>query len=834
MFSSIVVRSSIVGLLVGSFTATVGAVAILASTPQPATAVTASEVTVAAKDYDLDYANSPMPDLSVTFGQTRDLVKQGVTISWEGATYPSLPPAGIEGGRNYLQVFQCWGEDPQRPGHPDRETCQYGATLGAAATRDGSVTTEYVHPNDLPFSLPQQGITRPPYASIPFRAVTGETLSSVNIGANGSPVRTDDDVNTNQFFTRFTTNEVSWVGTGSSGENSINFEIQTVSEAPGLGCGTARREGAVVQSVQDCWLVVLPRGTADNGESSIIRSGLFWDSWQHHIAVKIEFRPVGVRCEIGAAEKAIAGSELMTQAIASWQPQLCLQENGAAFVINTGSDADAAFKAAKTTSNPLAMTSRPLADTASDPNVYAPIGVAGAAIAFNIDRSVNPFNELPPGVLGRDATPFTEMKLTPRLVAKLLTASYIRSLPSGADLSYMGYKGVDDPGDNALNLTNDPDFLQWNDPEWRYQLINGTAVADALMPTGRSDLAWAIWSYVVADAKAREFLDGVPDEWGMRVNPWYSTNPSVNPTGVGKVYPRDDFPKSDPVERPSTLLSDPVGGVGALNLVAFRPYTTDFETGAYYTLRSDGLVVGPWQGGVSQRWGKETRNAIGTRKVIALTTTGSAAKYSTVTASLLNPAGQFVAPSVASLSAAVTAMTLTENSAVVGLDLGSAAAKSATTGYPLTMPVYAAINPLMDDAPLRAVYADFIRFAAQSGQTPGPELGQLPDGYAPIPPSWAVQAMNAASVIQAGIKPAAPVNLGSLAPGSYGQAASNPVVQNTTVDGTGDPAILVSETTDADPTIGALAGIVPLSLLTGVASGCAVPVFTRARKRLNL
>jgi hypothetical protein len=739
---------------------------------------------------------------------------------------------GIEGGRNYLQVFQCWGEDPLNPGRPDRETCQYGATLGAAATRDGDVTTENVHPNDRLFAVPQRGITFPPYASIPFRAEDGTVVSSVNV-VNGTPVRSDVDVNTNQFFTQFTTNEVSWVGTGATGENSINFEIQTVSEAPGLGCGKARREGSVVVSVQDCWLVVLPRGTADNGETSIIRSGLFWDSWQHHIAVKIQFRPVGVRCQIGTAEKPIAGSELMTQAIASWQPQLCLQENGAAFVINTGSDEDAAFKASKTTSNPLALTSRPLADTATDPNVYAPIGVSGAAIVFNIDRNVIPFGEVPSGVREREATPFTEMKLTPRLVAKLLTASYIRSLPAGADLSYMGYQGVDDPGENALNLTKDPDFLQWNDPEWAYQLINGPAVADALMPTGRSDLAWTLWSYVMADAEARQFLNGVPDEWGMRVNPWYSTNPSFNPTGVGKVYPRDDFPKSDPVKIESTLISDPINGIGELNLVTYRPYTTDFETGAYYALRSDGLVVGSWQGGLSQRWGKSPRNVIGSRKVIALTTTGSAAKFSTVTASLLNPAGQFVAPSVASLSAAVTAMTPTENSAVVGLDLGSSAAKSATTAYPLTMPVYAAINPLMDDAPLRAVYADFIRFAAQSGQTPGNELGQLPSGYSPIPPSWVVQAMNAASVIQAGIRPAVPVNLGSLSPGNYSQVSAPAVDQNATVDGTGDPAILVSETTDADPSIGALAGIVPLSLLTGIASGCAVPIFTRARKRLE-
>ena len=41
----------------------------------------------------------------------------------------------------------------------------------------------------------------------------------------------------------------------------------------------------------------------------------------------------------------------------------------------------------------------------------------------------------------------TDLKLTPRLVAKLLTASYIDSLPSGADKSHIGYKNFADPGD---------------------------------------------------------------------------------------------------------------------------------------------------------------------------------------------------------------------------------------------------------------------------------------------------------------------------------------------------------------------------------------------------
>ena len=832
MLSNIVLRSSIVGLVVGSLTAMVGAAAIVASTPQPATAATASTVTVTAEQYDLDYENAPMPNLSVTFEQTADLVKQGIEISWEGATFPSAAPQGVDGGRNFLQIFQCWGEDPENPGHPDRETCQYGGLLGSAATRDGNVLDENVAPEDQKYTSLGTGIVNPTYTAIPFRAVTGEVITAIQTGVNGIPRKIDVDVNTNQFFTQFTTNEVKWVGTGASGSSSTRFETQTVMEAPGLGCGTPRYEGTVLTSTQECWLVVLPRGTADNGESAILKSGLFWDSWKHHIAVKLDFKPVGVRCEIGAAEKQIAGSELMTQAIASWQPRLCLQENGAAFVVNSGSEEDAAYKASLTTSNPLAMTSRPYETNALDTNLYAPISVSAVSVVFNIDHRSRPVAGIPADVVARNFSPFTQLKLTPRLLAKLLTSSYIYSLPFGANLSHVGFLSFDNKGNNAFNLTSDPDFLAINDDEWAYQDINSPSVADALVPTGRSDLAWAMWSYIVADADARAFLNGEPDPWGMRVNPWYSTNPAINPTGVGKDYPRDDFPKADPVERESTLLTDPDNGTGPVNLVSYRPYTHDFETGAYYALRGDGLILGEWQRTATPpKWGKQSRSLLGSQKVIAISTAGAASKYQTFEASLLNPAGNFVAPSAASMTAATAAMSPTKNTAVLGFDFGSASAKVAENAYPLTMPVYAAINPLMDDAPLRAIYASFIRYAVQSGQTPGTDIGNLPAGYAPIPATWVTQAMNTASAIQAGIKPTTPVSLGSIPPGNYSQP-STVTAQDTTVEGSGDKAILVSEATAADPNIGALAGVVPLSLLTGIASGCAVPLFIRTRKRL--
>jgi hypothetical protein len=249
-------------------------------------------------------------------------------------------------------------------------------------------------------------------------------------------------------------------------------------------------------------------------------------------------------------------------------------------------------------------------------------------------------------------------------------------------------------------------------------------------------------------------------------------------------------------------------------------------------LRSDGLVLGGWQRDtIPAKWGKASRDLIGSRKVIAISTAGSAAKFETISASLLNSAGNFVAPTSETMSAAALAMTPSENSAVVEFDHESTQAKSATSAYPLTMPVYAALNPLMSDVSLRATYASLIRYAVQSGQVPGSDLGNLPRGYAPIPATWVTQAMNAASAIQAGIKPTAPVNLGSIPPRTYVPIASQPSL-NDVIQGSGDIASLTSGSTVADPNIGALSGVVPLSLLTGLASAFAVPIFTRARKRI--
>jgi len=842
----------IVGLLAG-----VGVAALSSLAATPAVADSSSAVTVKAADYELDPAGSPMPDLAVTVSKTSDLVSEGILVSWTGGKR-SVRPQGNVGGENFLQIAQCWGDDPQNPGHPDRTTCQYGAFPNAG--RDAYVEANVepnpdepdtglapnIAPEDEQYTSAGSGFANPPYTAIPFRAVSGETVASVVKNDKGELVHdTTVDVNKNQFFTEYTSNEVKWAGSDDTGTGSVKFEMQTSMQSPGLGCGQPVIVAGQDTTGQSCWLVIIPRGTGDSGVTQILRPGLFWDAWQHHVAVKLDFKPVGIRCEIGSAEAQLGGSELIAGAIASWQPNLCTGATGSAFVLSTGNEADVLAKASGTVPSPLALTSLPSTTTSADPLQYAPVGISGVTVSFAIDRRVKPVGGIDQAYKDRETQAFTSLNLTPRLIAKLLTASYISALPPGADLTHINYVDFEHPGHNARNITTDPDFLAINDPEWAAQDLNSVSLADSLSPSGRSDLATQLWRYVMADADAVAFLGGTADTWGMIVNPWYSTDAQINPTGTAFAVPRDNFPKADPVERAATTGTN---GVGPVNLVTWRPYTSDFENGAYLTLRGDGQQLGGWDSASTPpKYVKTSRALVGEQGVIGLSTAASAARYQNVTASLLNPAGAYVAPAADSMLAAAAAMTPTaQQSKVLEFDPGSSATRGAPTAYPLTMPVYAALNPLQTDATLRAKFANLIRYAAAKGQVPGTELGQLPAGYAPMPQSWIDQALIAAAAIEQGISPnakptatRAPAAVVAPAPPprSLTAAGSTPAVaapvvaaSDPTATGTAAGPLLGGATPD-DPEVGPAAMAVPVGLLSGLAAAGAVPLISRIRRK---
>ncbi|TFB94614.1 hypothetical protein [Cryobacterium sp. HLT2-28] len=833
----------VVGLFVGVGVALLGSLA-----PQAAVADSSSAVTVTAAAQDSDVASAPFPALSVTVSKTADLTSEGILVSWTGGK-KSTAPQGSVGGANFLQIAQCWGDDPLHPGHPDRTTCQYGAFANAGREADVHENTEENPKNiaqqDAQYTSPRTGIFTGPYTAIPFRAVSGEMVAPVHEKDGVLVHDTTVDLVNNQFFTQFTSNEIKWAGSDDSGAGSVKFEAQTSMQSPGLGCGAPVIVTGQPTTGQSCWLVVIPRGTGDSGVGQILRPGLFWDAWQHNVAVKLDFKPVGIRCEIGSAESRLSGSELIAGAISSWQPNLCGGSAGSAFVLGTGNEADVLAVAAKTTPSPLALTSRPLATTQRDPLQYAPVGISGLAISFSIDRRVKPVDGVPRAYQDAETQAFTTLKLTPRLVAKLLTASYVSALPPGADLTHIGYKSFSDPGPNARNISGDKDFLEANDREWAYQDLNSISIADALAPSGRSDIATQLWRYVMADADAVAFLNGTPDPWGMRVNPYYSTNAAINPTGIGLMLPRDTFPKADPVEKAATTGGN---GVGAVNLVTWRPFTSDFENGAYLTLRGDGQLLGGWDSTATPpKYLKTARSLVGQQGVIGLTTTASAARYQNVTASLRNSAGTFVAPSSASMLAAAAAMTPTAAQAkVLEFDPKSTAALAATTAYPLTMPVYAALNPLQTDASNRAKYAALITYGVTAGQVQGTSLGQLPAGYAPLPKSWVDQALLAAAAIRDGVSPIAatvptvPLAVSPSTPTTAGVRSAAAAVADaaaTAVADAADPVAsgaaagaLVGKPTPADPA-SPVAAAVPAGLLSGLLAAGAFPLFSRIRRR---
>lgn len=782
---------------------------------------TGSATTLRAVDYDQDAADAPFPDLSVTVSQTKDLLQQGIKVNWTGAKQ-STPPNQQTGGENFLQIAQCWGDEPGSDGtRPDRTTCQYGGFNLPGDTRSSNrASGAVIADEDASYTAKGAGWWQPTMTAIPFVSATGKTLATVLDGK-----RLDDpaDLASNEFYTGYTTNEVSWAGSGADGSGSVSFELQTAQQSPGLGCGNPVTGADGRLSGRACWLVVIPRGGSDVDDANLTQSGLLWQNWKHHVAFRLDFRPVGLHCKIGAVERQLSGSELVSTAMGQWQPKLCNRKGGAIYSLITGPESDAASAANGTEAAPMAVTTRPLTG-GTDNLAYAPIALTGLSIAFAVDEQPSADGSVPDEVIARQRQAFTTLKLNARLVAKLLTASYTDAIPNSANKSHLS---------GVRNLTKDPEFLSINDKEWAYMSIVGVGVSDALETLGRSDAASTLWSYVLSDPNGADFLNGVPDRWGMHVNPYYSSNERVNPTGTGLSYPRDDFPKADPSEYKGSARYN---YADVVNLVTWRPFTSSLEAGAYLVLRGDPQSLGVWDDtAVPPKYTRGDRGLVGLQAVLGVTDTGAAAKYQVAQASLLNAAGEYVAPTRSSLKAAAAVMTADSAQAqVLRLDSESSAVQKAKAAYPLTVPVYAAVNPAMNDAALRSDYADFITFAVTDGQQPGTADGQLPDGFVPLPDAWKKAALAAATKIRAGVQSSPTASPSSSPTATVAQPAvpsAPPASPSTTPTPSPTPSVVTPPPTPADPDLGPMTVVVPVTAGVGLVSAAAAPLLPLMRRR---
>lgn len=685
-------------------------IAILLASPLAAAAVrdavpSSSVVTVSGAG---EFAN-----LKVTVGQTKNLINQVVTVSWTGGA-PTLP-APNQFGVNFLQIMQCWGDDPAGP---DRTQCQYGGfqILGNTGffVPSRAVTTNVVDPKET-LALPPGGSGT---AYVPFWAV-GRARPTFASEKNG-----------NDFFDSQVTNEIPLGSTRVDGTGEEFFEVETVRQAAGLGCGDPVVTADGTTKGRSCWLVIVPRGTTEvdgstrtgNGTDVLDSSPLSQSNWDNRLVVPLDFQPVGQACPIGAPERRIIGHELPADAITSWQPALCAG-GGALFSYSQLPDDVTRDQVLAGSSPGLAMMTNPIppgAAPADRPLVYAPVALSGLTVAFNIEQQPN--SNAPPGDKNRAGQRFLSMKLTPRLVAKLLSQSYRKAVQVAPDVMKH----------NPLGLTVDPEFVALN-PEYQGLTDPNQPPPDALVQLDGSDVTSLLWSWVQADPDASAFLRGVPDENGM----------VVNPANRGLSLPTSTFPRND---QSCQNTVDFITGITLSTCTSdTHPFTKDMHDAGASASRGDSQARIPILTGDVVLPTKVPRQPAGSRALLAVVDAATAARYDLPIAALRNAKGEFVTPDTASLLAGEKAM---KPSAVPGVLVSDPTAAD-PAAYPLTALSYAVTSPSTLDAAAGKDYAAFLRYAAGPGQQPGLDPGLLPLGLVPLPDALKAETAAAALTVEA-------------------------------------------------------------------------------------
>ena len=840
--------------------------------------------------------------LTIHVNQTRNLVNQAVSLSWTGgAPTFSDPTTGAfksDFNGNYLQIFECWG-DPQTVNPPNTADpgplptqCEFG---GESSTPTSSypiseIGQEYsrvlsepswstyaglqnqtIPGTDNVKTWTDSGTNGSGYVVEPFVGVDGTVINQqVNYNYLNNVFK-PQPYGVNPDFGFGTTNEVDFARTYSDGTGQQLFQMDTGLEASGLGCGQDIQPVAGGTKTPQCWLVVVPRSTPAQenpagltGVQSVVTSPLSAEAWANRIAIPLEFNNVGSNCADSGNAEQLTGDEMASLAFSNWQTALCQLPGGTPYQYIQSNDALSRQNLTDPSygSTGLSVFSDPIdasQTTSTNPPVYAPFTLSGVVVAFNIQRSPALESD---GSLNPDEVPLAgsqveHLYLTPRLVAKLLTESYQAQLENVTNDTQSGYSWA---LRNPTSLLTDPDFLQYNK---EFSLLSTQQKIDAgtlLVEEGSSDAATALWKWVLSDKAARLWLSGTPDQWGMTVNPYYSTNADYNPSGSAFGTPTpNNFGKSDPycyTDPTAVVYGPPQEPARPLCILDWSPYALSMKTAALAAgTANDGAktTLDPTQT-ANTAWVANGPQKSGNAFVMTVTDSASAAQYGLQTASLSrsnddgsNPT--FVAPTTSSILAGEQAMV---PSAAKGV-LQDNPSTTAANAYPLPMLTYATTTPETLSTGDRQKYAALIQYAAGPGQNDGVQAdstsggdqpGDLPPGYVPLPAALRSQALAAAATVlnppaePATTTPATPATSTGLTPTEPSDDSSvlaspdeltSPVTSTsatTEPTKTLPPVALATLHTHGIP-IGVLRWMLPIVLLIGLLAGAAALLIGR-------
>lgn len=526
------------------------------TSPQPQAIITSSAATQNWLDTTRDSTDpnyAAFQNLSVTVGQTTDLTYQGLTINWSGGGATSAS----EFAHDYLQIMQCWDDGS---GTAKPQNCQWGAPATSFASVMGLNAGNRSLSENEDSAQAYSGIFQIPAPArnpnlrafqVPFTSVGGASTFDVNT-----------------FFSSTSSNEVSGATTSADGTGTVLFEVQTSLEAPHLGCG-ARNE--TTGEIRDCWLVVVPRGQYSTDgtsytthENSRLRtSPLSASNWADRFEFHLDFASVSSGCPIGASEERTVGNEMISEAFTSWQGALCASNRVFGFSQVGDDEARTQISSSISGASRIGFVNGPVSSESTTKVSYAPVAQSALVIAYNIDYNLAGNSTR----IAQNGRPVTNLKLSPRLVAKLLTQSYKNDVPNGNNQSYLAT--------NPRSLRHDPEFLELN-PEFK-DFLNSSEPDGMLLPLGNSDAFAQVWNWLKADTDARAFLSGAPDPWGMVINRYYADLNILDDTTI------NSFPKADQsTYREADYI--PAPGFGSFEL---RPYVSDLAEGAKKVRRGD-------------------------------------------------------------------------------------------------------------------------------------------------------------------------------------------------------------------------------------------------------
>lgn len=717
---------------------------------------------------------SDFKDLVVTVSQTSQIIDQAVRVEVSGfhaGTKSEL--FGASNAQNFMQAMQCWGADPLAADFV--HTCQWGGAIPP-------IPNSSVYYDNLQRVAPKDSTPQPPVTPVDnkFTTVTGNEVSAkYSFDAKGNAVYPIF-----QYFGQTTTNEVVSARVGADGKGYFDFETQSSSQSPQLGCGTPGH--------LRCWLVIVPRGTKFGGDGSdcsdyVDRNGDYLtygrsnstqagspvnpkcDYFDNRIVVPLDFTPTRATCQVGSTEFRVSGSQFMISAMSSWQPSLC-QTMSSTFSFATNPDSVARQQLLQTRAgSPELIYSGYAVSSDELPTVdertqltktalqYAPVAVSSVVIAYNAEFA----NGRPQGLI-----------ITPRLMAKILTQSYRFTIPPPGILAEsIAHLSVAAQGYTYFNM--DKDFQQANPANW--QEFNQANPSIVLPGPGAADGIRQVWRWILADKDAVDFLDGKADPWGMTVNPYYL--PALDPHAVVPWYldsdnkyistpvlrqvgeistdgtplklssaPLDVFPKDDGSLQPTKLSVE----TSRYDSIQFAPFAPDYLGAARQVFRADPNSKTLFDTTKPTDIGFGAWVSVGTQKpgdkfIIAVTDSANAARYGLSTASI-KPANSTnaVQSTAATMAAALTSLTPTSLDKILQVD----PSKVAGDAYPLTMVTYAGVNLTKSTAASRQTISKMIQQVTTAGQIPGPALGELPVGYVPLTADLRDQAAAAASAIQ--------------------------------------------------------------------------------------